>query len=74
MIMGLRAIAALGLVAVPINDMILRRLLAMVETVRRGDPFVAANAYRLHAIAWFLLGAAAAQPGHRRHRQGDLDA
>jgi hypothetical protein len=27
----------------------------MVETVRRGDPFVAANAYRLHAIAWALL-------------------
>lgn len=55
MIMGLRAIAALGLVAVPLNDAILRRLLAMVETVRAGDPFVAANAYRLHAIAWILL-------------------
>ena len=27
----------------------------MVETVRAGDPFVAANAYRLHAIAWALL-------------------
>jgi uncharacterized membrane protein len=26
-----------------------------VETVRAGDPFVAANAYRLHAIAWLLL-------------------
>jgi hypothetical protein len=28
---------------------------AMVETVRAGDPFVAANAYRLRAIAWLLL-------------------
>ena len=55
LIMGLRAIAALGLVCVPINDQILRRLLKMVETVRLGDPFVAANAYRLHAIGWFLL-------------------
>jgi len=35
--------------------MILTRLLAMVETVRAGDPFVAANASRLQAIAWALL-------------------
>jgi hypothetical protein len=54
-IMGLRLIAALGLVAIPLNYALLKRLLAMVETVRRGDPFVAANAYRLHAIAWVLL-------------------
>ena len=55
MIMGLRAIAALGLVGVPLNFAVLKRLLAIVKTVRRGDPFVAANAYRLHAIAWALL-------------------
>ena len=55
MIMGLRAIAALGLVGVPLNYAVLKRLLAMVETVRSGDPFVAANAYRLLAIAWALL-------------------
>jgi Protein of unknown function (DUF2975) len=54
-IMGLRTIAALGLVAIPLNDAVLRRLLAIVETVRWGDPFVAANAYRLQAIAWALL-------------------
>lgn len=54
-IMGLRAIAALGLVAVPINDAVFRRLLAIVETVRNGDAFVAANAHRLQAIAWALL-------------------
>ena len=55
MIIGLRVIAVLGLVAIPINFAILKRLAAMVETVRRGDPFVAANAYRLNAIAWALL-------------------
>jgi len=55
MIMGLRAIAVLGLVAVPLNDVVLRRLRAIVETVRSGDPFVATNADRLQAIAWALL-------------------
>jgi hypothetical protein len=30
---------------------VLTRLLAIVETVRAGDPFVAANAHRLQAIA-----------------------
>ena len=55
MLMGLRAIAALGLVGVLLNDLVLRRLVAIVETVRRGDPFVAANALRLQAIAWTLL-------------------
>ena len=52
---GMRAAAALGVAAVPLNHMILKRLLAMVETVRAGDPFVAAIAYRLHTIAWLLL-------------------
>jgi hypothetical protein len=54
-IMGLRAIVVLGLVAIPLNNAVLRRLLAIVETVRGGDPFVAANAYRLQTIAWVLL-------------------
>jgi hypothetical protein len=56
LIMAMRAIAALGLVAVPLNLAVLRRLVAMVETVRAGNPFVAVNAYRLQAIAWLLLG------------------
>ena len=55
LIMGLRAVAMLGLVAIPINYVVLKRLLAIVETVRSGDPFVAANASRLQAIAWALL-------------------
>ena len=53
---GLRAIALVGLVTIPLNYAILKRLVAMTETVRAGDPFVAANAYRLNAIAWILLG------------------
>jgi len=56
LIVGMRAIAALGLLAVPLNLAVLRRLLAMVETVRAGDAFVAANADRLQVIAWCLLG------------------
>ena len=55
LVMGLRAIAVLGLAAIPLNYVVLKRLLAIVETVRAGDPFVAANASRLQAIAWALL-------------------
>jgi len=54
-ILGLRAIAVIGLVAIPLHYAVLKRLLAMVETVRAGDPFVAANASRLQAIGWVLL-------------------
>jgi hypothetical protein len=53
--MGLRAVAVLGLAAIPVNYVVLKRLLAIVETVREGDPFVAANATRLQTIAWSLL-------------------
>jgi hypothetical protein len=55
LVMGLRAIAVVGLVTIPVNYLVLRRLLAIVGTVRAGDPFVAANASRLQAIAWALL-------------------
>jgi hypothetical protein len=55
LVTGLRAIAVLGLAAIPMNYAILTRLLAVVGTVRDGDPFVEANASRLQAIAWVLL-------------------
>ena len=55
LVMALRAVALLGLCAIPLNYVVLKRLLAIVETVRAGDPFVAANAHRLQAIAWALL-------------------
>jgi Protein of unknown function (DUF2975) len=84
LIMGMRAIPALGLVAVPLNLAVLKRLSAMVQTVRAGDPFVAANAYRLQAIAWFLLaqqllslaigliGKAVSTPTHPLHLDAGL--
>ena len=55
LVTGLRAVAVLGIGVILLNYAILKRLLAMVETVRAGDPFVAANAERLRAIAWSLL-------------------
>ncbi len=79
LVMGLRAIAVLGLAAIPLNHAVLKRLLAIVETVRGGDPFVAANASRLQAIAWALLalqilsmiiggiGKAVSTPAHPLH-------
>jgi hypothetical protein len=58
---------------------VLRRLLAIVETVRSGDPFIELNAQRLQAIAWVLfilqllslviggIGKAIATPAHPLH-------
>ncbi len=56
LITGMRAIAAIGLAAIPLHYAVLERLRAIVETVRAGDPFVAANADRLQRMAWALLG------------------
>ena len=79
MMTGLRAIAMLGLVAIPLNHSVLTRLIAIVETVRKGDPFLATNASRLNAIAWVLLalqllslviggiGTAISTPAHPLH-------
>ena len=55
LVWGLRATAVIGLAMIPLNHLILKRLIAMVGTVRAGDAFVAANARRLHWIAWALL-------------------
>lgn len=86
MMMGLRAIAMLGLIAIPLYDAIFRRLLGIVETVRGGDPFVAANAQRLRAIAWALLvlqlisivigmiGKAISTPAHPLHLDAGFSA
>lgn len=79
---GLRAVAVLGLAVIPLNYSILKRLLAIVGTVRGGDPFVTVNAARLQAIAWMLLalqllslviGAVAKAVSTPEHRV-DLDA
>jgi hypothetical protein len=52
---GMRLIMVIGICAVPVVHFILTRLLMIVETVSTGNPFVAANAARLQAIAWALL-------------------
>ena len=54
-VMGLRVVAVFGLAAIPLNYVVLKRLLAIVQTVRAGAPFVASNASRLQNIAWALL-------------------
>ena len=78
-LLGLRTIIGLGILCVPFNLALLRRLMAIVETVRAGDPFVAANADRLQAIAWIQLalqlisitvgavGSAVSTSGHELH-------
>ena len=55
LILGLRAVAVLGLAGIPLHYAVLKKLLAIVLTVRAGDPFVAANADRLQTIAWSLF-------------------
>jgi hypothetical protein len=53
---GIRAIVVIGLIGAAIVHTILRRLLAIVDTVRVGDPFILENARRLDAIAWSVAG------------------
>jgi hypothetical protein len=53
---ALRTVMVLGLVGAGIVHTILRRLLAIVDTVRAGDPFVAENAQRLQSIAKRVVG------------------
>jgi hypothetical protein len=54
--LAMRLIMVVGLLAVPLTHMVLSRLLAIVATVRSGDPFVSQNAVRLSDIAWSVLG------------------
>ena len=52
---GMRAIMVIGIAGVPITYIVFSRLLAIVDSVRAGEPFLAENARRLRAIAWALL-------------------
>ena len=56
LIIGMRTVMVIGIASVPFTYVVLTRLLAIIETVRVGDPFVAANAARLKTAAWALLG------------------
>jgi hypothetical protein len=53
---AMRLVMIVGLLSVPFAHVLLTRLLAIVESVRVGDPFVAPNGARLQAMAWALLG------------------
>lgn len=55
LIRGMRMIMVIGIIAVPITNIVLTRLKAIVETVSIGDPFVVENAARLQTIAWAVL-------------------
>ena len=56
MVRGMRMVAFIGILAVPLVHVILQRLLSIIETVRAGDPFIIDNAQRLQNISWTLLG------------------
>ena len=56
LIHGMRLIMVIGIGSAPLAHILLTRLLAIVETVRLGDPFVTGNAARLETTAWALLG------------------
>ena len=51
----LRVWIVLALPMIAAVHVLLSRLLAVVETVRSGDPFVPENAARLNTIAWCVL-------------------
>lgn len=49
-------LGVVGLGSVLFHHTVLTRVLGIIETVRMGDPFVAANATRLRVTAWAVLG------------------
>lgn len=53
---GGRLVILVALAGVPLGYLFLTRLLAMVETVQQGDPFIPENARRLQVIAQAMLG------------------
>ena len=54
-IFGMRGIMVVGILAAPVLHLVYTRLLAIVETVSAGDPFVVINAERLLTIAWSIV-------------------
>lgn len=53
--LGMRMIMVIGIFSVPLAHIVLTRLLAIVDTVSLGNPFVVENAERLQTIAWAVL-------------------
>jgi hypothetical protein len=56
LILAMRGIMVLGILATPVLHLIYTRLLAIVDTVDAGDPFIGENAARLQTIAWAIVG------------------
>jgi uncharacterized membrane protein YhhN len=52
----MRGLTFIGIFAVLLAHVVYTRLLAIVETVKAGDPFVAENAARVQTIAWAFIG------------------
>ena len=53
---SMRLLMLLGIAGAVVAHVALGLLLAIVDSVRCGDPFVLSNARRLHSIAWWVLG------------------
>ncbi len=56
LIFAMRTIMVLGIAAAPLVQVVLKRLMSIVESVDSGNPFVILNAERLKTIAWSLVG------------------
>jgi hypothetical protein len=55
LIPGARMVMIIGILSVPVMNVVLTKLLAIVNTVRDGDPFITTNAHRLQTIAWAVV-------------------
>jgi hypothetical protein len=53
---GLLAIFALGIVVLGLLWTMMRKLLTIIDSVEDGNPFIMANAVRLRAIGWMMVG------------------
>ncbi|MCB1627389.1 MAG: DUF2975 domain-containing protein [Xanthomonadales bacterium] len=84
LVLGMRAIMGIGIVGALLTHLVLGQLLALLASVRAGDPFVADNARRLRRIAvWVLLAellrllvglisAAVSTPGQQLDLEGGI--
>lgn len=52
---GMRLIMFFGIAAVPAVHVVLSQLIAMVDSVSAGDPFIHENSRRLTTLAWVIL-------------------
>ena len=53
---GLLSIFALGIVVLGLLWTMMRKLLTIIDSVEDGNPFIKANAVRLRAIGWMMVG------------------